>query len=80
MDSDPLPFRERLALLLFTSTLPCLAAAVFGLFLPAVHIIVCYLAVILLTFPRSRLALAPAPAGRVFARTAGRGECVPRPR
>jgi hypothetical protein len=62
MDSDPLPFRERLALLLFTSTLPCLAAAVFGLFFPAVHIIACYLAVILLTFPRSRLA--PAPAGR----------------
>jgi hypothetical protein len=57
MVSAPMPLRERLGLLLFSSTLPVLLAALFGLYLPTVHIIVFYLAVILIGFQRSKLCL-----------------------
>jgi hypothetical protein len=40
LNAEPLSFRERLGLAVFSSTLPAPAAAVFGLFLPTVHIIV----------------------------------------
>ncbi|GHU99320.1 hypothetical protein FACS189483_08440 [Spirochaetia bacterium] len=55
INTEPLTFRERLALLLFSSTLPVLLAALFGLYLPTVHIIVFYFAVILLGFYRSKV-------------------------
>jgi hypothetical protein len=55
MNAAPLSFRERLGLSLFSSTLPALFAALFGLFLPTVHIIVFYFIVILIIFQRSRL-------------------------
>jgi hypothetical protein len=55
MNGVVLSFRERLGLLLFSSTLPVLLAALFGLYLPTVHIIVFYFAVILLGFYRSGL-------------------------
>jgi hypothetical protein len=50
-----LSFRERLGLLLFSSTGAAGFAALLGLWLPTVHIIVFYLAVIILGFRRSSL-------------------------
>jgi len=55
MNTAPLSFRNSLGLALFSSTLPVLAAALIGLFIPAVHIIVYYLAVIIIIFQRSKL-------------------------
>ncbi|MDR2951674.1 MAG: hypothetical protein LBU82_00370 [Treponema sp.] len=57
MNSSTLNFRSRLALALFSSTLPAFASSVFGLFLPAVHILVFCLIVILITFQRSSLCI-----------------------
>ena len=54
MHYTPVSFRGRLGLALFSSTLPVLAAAVFGMFLPTVHIIVFYFMVIFLVFQRSK--------------------------
>jgi hypothetical protein len=50
-----LSFKERLGLLLFSSTGAAFLAALFGLWLPAVHIVVFYLAVIAISFRRSKL-------------------------
>jgi hypothetical protein len=50
-----LSFKERLGLLLFSSTGAAGLAALFGLWLPTVHIIVFYLAVIAIGFRRSKL-------------------------
>jgi hypothetical protein len=50
-----LSFRNRLALLLFSSTPAALLASLFGLWLPTVHIVVFYLAVIIISFRRSAL-------------------------
>jgi len=55
MNLSPLSPRGRAGLVLYSSTLPVLLSAVLGMFLPAVHIIVCYLAVIMLVFQRSSL-------------------------
>jgi hypothetical protein len=55
MNAEPLSFRERLGLAVFSSTLPALAMAVFGLFLPTVHIIVFYFIVIFIIFQRSNI-------------------------
>jgi hypothetical protein len=53
LNAGDMSFRERLGLLLFSSTLPVCLAALFGLWLPTVHIIVFYFAVILLGFHRN---------------------------
>jgi len=53
MNVSPISFHNRLGLAVFSSTLPVLAAAIFGLVLPAVHIIVFYLIVIFFIFQRS---------------------------
>ncbi|MDR0554928.1 MAG: hypothetical protein LBG76_09050 [Treponema sp.] len=45
-----LRFRDRLGVFIFSSTIPVAACAVFGFFLPTVHLIVFYLAEILLGF------------------------------
>ncbi|MDR1057941.1 MAG: hypothetical protein LBL43_00180 [Treponema sp.] len=50
-----LSFRERLGLLLLSSTGAAFLAALFGLLLPTVHIVVFYLAVIAISFRRSKL-------------------------
>ena len=50
-----LSFRDRVGLLLFSSTGAAFLAAIFGLWLPAVHIVVFYLAVIAIGFRRSKL-------------------------
>ena len=50
-----LSFKDRVGLLLFSSTGAALLAALFGLWLPTVHIIVFYLAVIAIGFRRSKL-------------------------
>ena len=55
MNAAPLSFRERTGLCLFSSTLPVLAAALFGLFLPTVHIIIYYFIIIFVIFHRSKL-------------------------
>jgi len=55
MNVTPLPLRGSLGLALYSSTLPALAAALFGLFLPAVHIIVFYFLVMFFIFQRSKL-------------------------
>ena len=55
MHSSPLSFRDRTGLALYSSTLPVLAAALFGLYLPTVHIIVYYFIIIFLVFQRSKL-------------------------
>jgi hypothetical protein len=57
MNAESLTFTERMGLLLFSSTLPVALAALFGLYLPTVHIIVFYFAVILLGFYRSNVIL-----------------------
>ncbi|MDR2743419.1 MAG: hypothetical protein LBB98_14900 [Treponema sp.] len=53
MTHQYLKFRDRVGLLLFSSTLPVFLAALFGFWLPTVHIIVFYFAVILISFYRS---------------------------
>ena len=55
MNLAPLSFRSRLGLALFSSTLPVLASALFGLFLPTVHVIVFYFMVMFFVFQRSKL-------------------------
>ena len=55
MNVTPLPLRQRFGLVVYSSTIPVLAASLFGIFLPAVHIIVFYLMVIYFIFQRSRL-------------------------
>jgi hypothetical protein len=56
MNSSVISFRERLGFFAFSSTLPALLSALFGLWLPTVHIIVFYFAVIIITFQRSAYA------------------------
>lgn len=56
MNSAVLSFRERLGLFAFSSTLPALLSALFGLWLPTVHLIVFYFAVIIAGFQRSKYA------------------------
>lgn len=53
MNVSVMNFRSRLSLALFSSTLPAFVTAVFGFFMPSVHIIVFCLIVILITFQRS---------------------------
>jgi hypothetical protein len=48
-----LSFGDRMGLALFSSTLPAPAAGVFGLYLPAVHILIFYFMVIFFIFQRS---------------------------
>jgi len=48
-----LSFGDRLGLALFSSTLPAPAASLFGLYLPAVHILIFYFMVIFFIFQRS---------------------------
>jgi hypothetical protein len=55
MTLSPLAFKDRLGLLLFSSTLAVIPAVLFGLYLPTVHILVFYLAVIVIGFRRSAL-------------------------
>jgi hypothetical protein len=50
MTASYLPFKNRLGVFIMASTIPAAGAALFGLLLPAVHIIVFYLAVIPLVF------------------------------
>jgi hypothetical protein len=57
MVSVALPFGERVAFLLFLSTLPAGLSLLFGLFLPTVHLIVFYFAVILIGFYRNGVAV-----------------------
>jgi hypothetical protein len=56
MNSAPLSFRSRLGLFAFSSTLPALVSALFGLWLPTVHLLVFYFAVIFIGFQRSKYA------------------------
>jgi hypothetical protein len=56
MNSAALSFRERLGLFAFSSTLPALLSALFGLWLPTVHLVVFYFAVIIAGFQRSKYA------------------------
>jgi hypothetical protein len=53
MNSAALSFRERLGLFAFSSTLPALLSALFGIWLPTVHLLVFYFAVIIIGFYRS---------------------------
>ena len=55
LNVTPLSFRDRIGLAVYSSTLPVLASALFGLFLPTVHIIVFYFIIIFIIFQRSRL-------------------------
>ena len=55
MNLAPLSFRSRLGLAVYSSTLPVLAASLFGLFLPTVHIMIYYFMVMFFIFQRSRL-------------------------
>jgi hypothetical protein len=48
-----LSFSDRFGLALFSSTLPAPAASLFGLYLPAVHILIFYFMVIFFIFQRS---------------------------
>jgi hypothetical protein len=57
MVSIALPFWDRIAFLLFLSTLPAGLSLLFGLFLPTVHLIVFYFAVILIGFYRNGVAV-----------------------
>jgi hypothetical protein len=61
MNTVPLSFHDRLALAVFSSTLPVIAAAIFGLVLPAVHIIVFYFIVMFFIFQRSNRLRAAEP-------------------
>ena len=53
INASPLLFRDRLGLAIYSSTLPGLAATLFGLALPTVHFIVFYFIVIFIIFQRS---------------------------
>jgi len=53
INSFSMDFRSRYSLALFSSTLPALVSAVLGFLLPAVHILVFCLIVIIVTFQRS---------------------------
>jgi hypothetical protein len=53
MTQDFMSFSCRLSFLVFSSTFPVFLAAIFGLWMPTVHIIVFYLAVIIISFQRS---------------------------
>ena len=55
MNLAPLVFRQRMGLTLYSSTLPVLAASLFGLYLPTVHILIFYFIVMFFIFQRSRL-------------------------
>jgi len=55
MNSAPLSFSDRFGLAVFSSTLPAIASSLFGLFLPAVHIIIFYFIIIFFIFQRSAL-------------------------
>ncbi|MDR1948650.1 MAG: type I pullulanase [Spirochaetaceae bacterium] len=54
MTSFYFSFKDRIGLFIMASTLPVIGAAIFGMWLPTVHIIVFYLALIPLTFWLSR--------------------------
>jgi hypothetical protein len=54
MTASPLAPRDRFGLLVFSSTLPAAASALFGLWLPAVHLVVFYLAETILACALSR--------------------------
>ncbi|MCL2043535.1 MAG: hypothetical protein FWG89_05285 [Treponema sp.] len=54
MNLTPLSFHDRIGLALFSSTLPVPAAAIFGLYLPTVHIIIFYFLVMFFIFQRSK--------------------------
>jgi hypothetical protein len=54
MTASPLAYRDRFGILVFSSTLPAAASALLGLWLPAVHLVVFYLAEIILAFAVSR--------------------------
>ena len=49
-----LSFRSRFGLAVYSSTLPVLAASLFGLYLPTVHILIFYFMVMFFIFQRSR--------------------------
>jgi hypothetical protein len=55
MNLSPLPFPAAVSFLVFSSTLPAFLSALFGIGMPAVHIILFYLAVIIISFHRSKL-------------------------
>jgi hypothetical protein len=55
MNGSSLSFSAALRFLVFSSTLPAFLAALLGLRLPAVHIVMFYLAVIIISFHRSKL-------------------------
>ncbi|MDR0784589.1 MAG: hypothetical protein LBE74_01725 [Treponema sp.] len=50
----PLSFRSRVGILAFSSTLPVFVAALIGLWMPTLHIVVFYFAVIFIGFWRSK--------------------------
>jgi hypothetical protein len=54
MASSPLAYRDRFGILVFSSTLPAAASALLGLWLPTVHLVVFYLAEIILACGLSR--------------------------
>jgi hypothetical protein len=54
MTGTPLPWRDRFGILIFSSTLPAAAAALLGLWLPTVHLVVFYLGETILAFSLSR--------------------------
>jgi len=54
LNLPPLSFGDRMGLALFSSTLPAPAASLFGLYLPAVHILIFYFMVIFFIFQRSK--------------------------
>jgi maltodextrin utilization protein YvdJ len=55
MNMTPLSFRDRMGLVIFSSTLPAFATTLLGLFIPGVHLIIFYFAVMFLAFQRSKL-------------------------
>jgi hypothetical protein len=54
LNSSPLSWRDRFGVLVFSSTLPAAAAALLGLWLPTVHLVVFYLAEVILASALSR--------------------------
>jgi len=54
LNVESLVFRDRMGLALYSSTLPAIAAALLGLYLPTVHIIIYYFIVIFIVFKRSK--------------------------
>jgi len=55
MNLAPLSFCSRMGLALYSSTLPVIAASLFGFYLPTVHILIYYFMVMFFIFQRSRL-------------------------